>query len=187
MLILASSSKGRLEILEKLGIKPNLVISPEIDESPLKKETPKMLSLRLAKAKGLKVFEENQNACIISADTVVALGRRVVDKCLTDEEVKNALLMLSGKSHKVFTSVCITFKGKQTFRTIETRIKFKRLTLKEIENFIKTGEGIGKAGGYTINGFAESFILQICGSVSGVVGLPSYELLNLLRPIYKID
>jgi septum formation protein len=181
MLILGSSSKGRLEILNKIGIKPDLILSPEIDEEPLKKELPKMLSLRLAKAKGLKIAEKYPNETIISADTVVCIGRRIIDKCNTDEDVKKAMEMLSGRSHRVYTTVCITYKAKQRFRTIETRIKFKRLTSKEIENLTKSKEGIGKAGGYTINGIAESFILQISGSLSGVIGLPSYQTLNLLK------
>lgn len=181
MLILGSSSKGRLEILNKIGIKPDLILSPEVDETPLKKELPKMLSLRLAKAKGLKIAERYPNDVIISADTVVCIGRRIIDKCNTDEDVKKAMEMLSGRSHRVYTTVCITSQEKQRFRTVETRIKFKRLTLKEIENFLKTKEGIGKAGGYTINGVAESFILQISGSFSGVIGLPSYQTLNLLN------
>jgi septum formation protein len=183
MLILGSSSKGRLDILNKLGIRPDLILSPDIDETPLKKEMPKMLSLRLAKAKGLKLSQDYPNDIIISADTVVCVGRRIIDKCITDDDVKKAMEMLSGRSHRIYTTVCITNGEKQKFRTAETRVKFKRLTPKEIEDFIKTGEGIGKAGGYTINGRAEGFVLHISGSVSGVIGLPSYETLNLLRSV----
>lgn len=185
MLVLGSSSKARLEILHRIGVKPNLVISPDIIETQLKKETPKNLSIRLAKEKGLKVAESYNNDIIISADTVVCIGRNIIDKCLTSADVLNAMKLLSGRSHRVYSSVCITFEGKQRFKTTETRIKFKRLTAQEINNFVKTGEGIGKAGGYTIGGFAESFILNISGSVSGVFGLPSYETLTLLNPIFS--
>ena len=93
--------------------------------------------------------------------------------------------LLSGRSHRIYSSVCLTFQGKQRLKTTETRIKFKRLTSQEINNFVQTGEGIGKAGGYTIGGFAESIILNISGSVSGVFGLPSYETLTLLNPIFS--
>ena len=183
MIILGSSSPARLEILNRIGIIPNLVISPNIEEKQLKKEKPKNLSIRLAKEKGLKVAESYQDDIIISADTVVCVGRQIIDKCLTSQDVAAAMNLLSGRSHRVYTSVCITFKGKQRYKTTETRIKFKRLTQKEISDFVNTKEGIGKSGGYTIGGFAESFILQVVGSVSGVLGLPSYETLTLLNPI----
>ncbi len=183
MLILGSSSVARLEILKKIGYNPDFVISPEVDETPLKKETPKNLSIRLARLKGLKIAELKPQDVVISADTVVCLGRRVIDKCLSDEEVRDAISTLSGRSHRVYTTVCITYKNKQRLKTSETRIKFKRLTKEEIENFVKTGEGIGKAGGYTIGGIAESFILGVSGSISGVMGLPSYEVLTLIRPL----
>jgi septum formation protein len=183
MLILGSSSPARLEILTKLGITPKLVLNPEINETPLKKETPKLLSLRLAKLKGLKIAEKYPQSVVISADTVVCVGRRIIDKCHTKEDVINAMKLLSGRSHIVYTSVCVTFNGSQRVKTSKTRIKFKRLTIKEIQDFANTEEGIGKAGGYTLNGFAESFVLQVSGSVSGVIGLPSYELLTLLKPV----
>jgi septum formation protein len=183
MLILGSSSPARLEILKKIGYSPDFIISPEVDETPLKKELPKNLSIRLACLKGLKIAELKPEDVIVSADTVVCVGRRVIDKCASEEEVREAISMLSGRSHRVYTTVCITNKSKQILKTSETRIKFKRLTKEEIENFVKSGEGIGKAGGYTISGIAESFILSISGSISGVMGLPSYEFLTLIRPI----
>jgi septum formation protein len=181
MFILGSSSNSRLEILKKLKFFPEIQESPEINETPKKSETPKLLSIRLAKEKGLKLSEKYPEKVILSADTVVAVGRRIIDKCNTKEEVIAAMKMLSGKNHTVFTAVCITNKGKQSFRSVETKIKFKRLTEKEIAFFAETGEGIGKAGGYSILGFAESFILKINGSVSSVIGLPSYETTNLLQ------
>ena len=183
MFILGSASTSRLQILKKIGFTPHLQESSEIDETQLKKESPKMLSQRLAKQKGLKLSEKYPESTILSADTVVAIGRSIIDKCNTKKEVETAMLKLSGKGHKVITTVCITFKGKQKIRTTETKIKFKRLTMQEIEMFVKTDEGLGKAGGYSITGFAESFILQINGSVSGVIGLPSYETVNLLQSV----
>ena len=185
MFILASSSVSRLEILQKLNLIPEFTEAPSIEEAKKKNETPKMLSLRLAKEKGMKIAIKYPTKVVLSADTVVCIGRSIIDKCESEEEVKTALQALSGRSHRVFTTVCTTLGTKQRYKTVETRVKFKRLTSQEIENYAKSGEGIGKAGGYTISGFAESFIIQITGSVSGVIGLPSYETVNLLKS-YKI-
>jgi len=181
MFILGSSSNSRLEILKKIGFIPEKQEPSEIDETPKRSETPKMLSTRLAKAKGLKLAEKYPEKVILSADTVVAVGRKIIDKCNSKEEVILAMKTLSGKNHRVFTTVCVTLGAKQSFRAIETKIKFKRLTDEEILFFANTGEGIGKAGGYSISGFAESFILEIHGSISAVIGLPSYETTNLLK------
>ena len=181
MFILASSSSSRLEILNRLKLKPEFIVSPEIDETKKKKETPKMLSARLAKEKGAKVSLEHPNKIILSADTVVCIGRTVIEKCTTEDEVKKAITLLSGKSHKVFTTICTTLNGVCKIRTTETKVKFKKLSTQEIDFFIASGEGINKAGGYTINGLAESFIIQIIGSVSGVIGLPSVQTINLLK------
>lgn len=186
MFILASSSSSRIEILNKLGLKPELIISPEIDETHLKKETPKMLSVRLAKAKGLKISKLHPNTVVLSADTIVCVGRTIIDKCLTKDDVKQAMLKLSGKNHKVITTVCTTLNQVCKTRTTETKVKFKKLLLQEIEAFAESNEGLNKAGGYSINGIAESFILQIVGSISGVVGLPSLQTINLLKS-YKIS
>lgn len=183
MFILASSSPSRLEVLKKLGFKPSQVISPNILEVQLKGEDPKNYSIRLAKEKGLAVSATFTEMPIISADTVVCVGRRVIEKTSSREEVGNAMKMLSGKNHRIFTTVCLTIGKNQKIKTSESRIKFKRLTEEEIENFVKLDEGLGKAGGYSINGFAESFVIQIVGSISGVVGMPSYEVKNLLSSI----
>jgi septum formation protein len=181
MLVLASSSPSRLQVLQKLGIEPSLQESPDIDESHKKGESPRELSLRLSREKGAKIAVKYPNDLVISADTVVCIGRKIIDKCESNEDVIKAMQMLSGKNHKIFTSVCVTMNNKQKFRTVETRVKFKVLTDQEIANFALTNEGIGKAGGYTITGVAEKFIQKINGSVSAVIGLPTYETINLLR------
>lgn len=179
--VLASSSRARSEILNKLGFRRFHIESPEILELAKDRETPREFSVRLAKEKGAKVAALFPEKVVLSADTVVCIGRRVIDKAENIDDVIHAMTLLSGKRHRVFTTICTTFLEKQKIRTVETRIKFKRLTEKEIESFAKTGEGIGKAGGYTISGIAESFILGLNGSVSGVIGLPSYETSNLLK------
>lgn len=186
MFILASSSKSRIEILETLNLKPSLIVASEIDETPLKKETPKMLSLRLAKEKGLKVSSMHANKVILSADTVVCIGRKIIDKCLNDDEVRNALTILSGRNHKIFTTVCTTLNGVCKTRTVETKIAFKKLSKQEIDFFVNSKEGLNKAGGYTISGIAERFVIKISGSISGVIGLPSMQTINLLKS-YKIE
>jgi len=152
---LASASPRRLALLAQAGIVPARVIAPDIDERPRKSELPRAYALRLALAKAGSVAERATEAPVLAADTVVACGRRILPKAETAEEVERCLRLLSGRRHQVLTPT-------------------------EIGDYLMSGEGIGKAGGYAIQGRAEAFVRFINGSYSNVVGLPLYETLSLL-------
>lgn len=180
-LILASASPRRLDLLKQINITPDKIIAADINETPLKKELPLIYTARIAREKAAKIFEHNKDYYILAADTTVACGRRILPKSDDDEVIKKYLEILSGRSHDVITSVClITPQGKTISRNVTTKVKFKRLSANEINNYINTGEGRGKAGGYAIQGFAESFVKRINGSYSNVVGLPLHETMNIL-------
>jgi len=186
-LVLASASPRRLALLERVGIAPDLLNPAGVDETPLKRETPRRLSLRLAelKAKTAQAMPQVARlgaAFILGADTVVGLGRRILPKAETPEEAHACLRLLSGRSHWVYSSVCvISPKGRLSIRCSETKVRFKLLSRSDIQAYIKTGEWRGKAGGYAIQGRAESFVRMLHGSHSGVVGLPLYETVYLLQ------
>jgi septum formation protein len=183
-IILASESPTRLDLLKSIRITPDLVIPSFIDEKQLSGEKPIELANRLALAKAVAVSDKVDRGIIISADTVVAVSRKVMPKALNSEDVLYCMNNLSGKRHRVYTGLCVIRKleDQKVVRTKirETVIKFKRLTHKEIESYIDCGEGIGKAGGYSLRGFAESFVLMLSGSHSNVLGLPLYETRNLI-------
>ena len=156
-------------------------MAAEVDESPLKDDTPRRLALRLAVEKATRVAERHPGDHILAADTVVAQGRRVLPKAETEDEVRNCLELLSGRGHRVLTAICaIAPGGRRAERLVETRVRFKRLTPAEILRYLTEGEGIGKAGGYAIQGIAAAFVIELQGSYSGVVGLPLYEATSLL-------
>ena len=187
-LILASGSPRRLELLQQIGIKPEQVISTDIDENPKKSELPKILAQRLANEKAIsahKLIKSNQDldsSFILAADTVVAVGRRILPKAETAEVARDCLKLLSGRNHRVYSGVCIISPtGENNSRVVETRVKFSRLSDVEIENYIATKQYIGKAGGYAIQGIAGRFVTKLIGSYSNVVGLPLYETANLLE------
>ena len=177
-LVLASASPRRLALLAQIGIAPDEVIATDIDETPLKRETPALLALRLARAKALA--PEAADATVLAADTVVAVGRRILPKAETEAEARACLALLSGRSHRVFTAVAVRRAGVTRDRLVETRVAFKRLTAEDIETYIASGEWRGKAGGYAVQGLAARYILSIVGSYSAVVGLPLYETALLL-------
>ncbi|HEX2560034.1 nucleoside triphosphate pyrophosphatase [Phenylobacterium sp.] len=179
-LVLASASPRRLDLLRQVGIIPDAVLGAEIDETPKPKETPRLLALRLAREKAAKVAQERPGEVVLAADTVVALGRRVLPKAETDAEVRACLELLSGRAHKVLTAVAVCGGERPISRLVETRVTFKRLTPGEIAGYLESGEGVGKAGGYAIQGRAGAFVTELQGSYSGVVGLPLYETVNLL-------
>ena len=180
-LVLASASPRRLDLLRQIGLEPDAVEAAEVDESPLKDETPRLLATRLAVAKAEKVAAAQAGAHVLGADTVVALGRRVLPKAETDAEVRECLHLLSGRAHRVLTGLCaIGPDGRRVKRLVESRLHFKRLTAAEIDGYVACGEGLGKAGGYAIQGRAGAFAITLQGSYSGVVGLPLYEAANLL-------
>lgn len=180
-LVLASASPRRLDLLAQVGLSPDRVEAAEIDETPLPNETPRRLALRLACAKAARVAEASPDAFVLAADTVVAVGRRVLPKAETPEEVAACLRLMSGRAHKVLTGVAVRAPGgREAVRLVETRLHFKRLTEAEIADYAASGEGQGKAGGYGIQGRAGAFIISLEGSYPSVVGLPLYETLNLL-------
>ncbi len=180
-LVLASASPRRLELLRQIGLEPDAVDASDVDETPLKDETPRRLALRLAGAKARHVATRHPGGYVLAADTVVALGRRVLPKAVTDEEVRSCLQLLSGRAHRVLTGLCVTTPdGRSAQRLVESKVVFKRLTGIEVESYLASGEGRGKAGGYGIQGRAGVFVIALQGSYSSVVGLPLYETANLL-------
>jgi septum formation protein len=185
-LVLASGSPRRIELLQQAGIEPDRVFATDIDETPNRAEHPRSLAKRLAQAKaahaaeGLKRQGEDP-AFVLAADTVVAVGRRILPKAETREDAENCLKLLSGRAHRVYSGVCvITPSGKSRLRLVETRVRFKRLSRGDIESYLHSGQWRGKAGGYAIQGLAGVFVVKLVGSYTNVVGLPLYETLSLL-------
>lgn len=180
-LVLASASPRRLDLLRQAGIEPDLVEAAEVDERPLAGETPRRLALRLALAKAGKVAPLHPHAHVLAADTVVAVGRRVLPKAASEAECRACLELLSGRTHRVLTGVAVVAPGGSTAsRLVESRLRFKRLEAREIDAYLAAGEGLGKAGGYAIQGRAGAFAVSLQGSYSAVVGLPLYEAVTLL-------
>lgn len=180
-IILTSSSERRKQLLSLIGVTVDQYVSPTVDETPLNDELPRQLALRLAQEKARAVAAEYPNHIIIAADNVVAVGRRILDKAETDDDVKRYLTLLSGRKNTVYTALSICHpSGKQSLKVVETKVTFKRLTASEIESYIQTGEGIGKAGGYAIQGIASKYIKTIQGSYHAVMGLPVHEVYQML-------
>ena len=186
-LVLASASSRRLELLHQIGIAPDQVEPADLDEAPLPKETPRRLAERLASAKAAAVAARHTEAFVLGADTVVCVGRRVLPKVETEAEGYSCLTLLSGRAHLVLTAVCVVAPdGRQAARLVESRVRIKRLTQAEIAGYLQSGEGLGKAGGYAIQGRAAAFVTELQGSYSAVVGLPLYESVSLLQGLgYK--
>lgn len=181
-LILASTSPRRLELLKQIGITPDGVASPDCDETPLKNEKPEELALRLAIAKAKAVQDKHAGSFIIAGDTVVHARAKLLPKCEDDAQVKKCLQDLSGRRHRVIGGVCvINPQGKIFSTTVLTTVAFKRLHDDEIAAYVKSGEGVGKAGGYALQGRAAAFIKFISGSPSNVIGLPLHEVAQLLQ------
>ena len=194
-LVLASGSPRRLGLLQQAGIEPDVLRPADIDETPGKGETPRTLAKRLARTKAEVAFrqadrdEATSGAYIVTADTVVAMGRRILPKAEMVDEAANCLRLLSGRNHKVFTSVCVVTPSRAIRqKLVETRVRFKRLSREEMESYLASGEWRGKAGGYAIQGIAGSFVVKLIGSYSAVVGLPLYETVSMLHgdgyPVY---
>ena len=182
-LILASASDRRYQLLNQIGCAPDLVIPADVNEARLIGESPRELVARLAFLKGEKIFRDHKEAVIVAADTTVALGRRVVGKPRDAAEAEAFLTMLSGRNHRVYTSIYIRYGRSNRQRCIQTRVKFKKLTTLEISNYLDSGEWEGKAGGYAIQGKASAFIISIVGSYTNVVGLPLYETYTMLSGV----
>lgn len=179
-LVLASASPRRIELLALIGITPDRIYPADIDETPLKDETPPRLAVRLARTKAEAVAARAPGAVVIAADTVVAVGRRLLEKPADAAEAERFLRLLSGRNHRVFTAVAVATGERVTHRCVETRVAFKRLSDAEIAAYVAGGDWRGKAGGYGIQGPAAAFVLKIIGSHPAVMGLPLPETVNLL-------
>lgn len=179
-LVLASSSPRRVELLAQIGIVPDQIDPADIDETPLKAEMPARLAQRLATSKAAVVAERHPEGVVLAADTVVAVGRRLLEKPADEQEARRFLKLLSGRNHRVFTGVAVVANGRTSWRVVDTRVTFKTLSDAEIDAYVASGEWRGKAGGYGIQGLAAAFIQRIVGSHPAVMGLPLYEASNLL-------
>ncbi|EJW09852.1 Septum formation protein Maf [Rhodovulum sp. PH10] len=186
-LVLASGSPRRLSLLAQAGIEPDALRPAELDETPKRGELPRACAARLARAKAELVLEtlrhddDFRGSFILAADTVVAVGRRILPKAELLDEADRCLRLLSGRNHRVYTGIClVTPKESLRQRMVETRVRFKRLSSDDIESYLASGEWRGKAGGYAAQGLAGSFVVKLVGSYTGVVGLPLYETLAML-------
>lgn len=180
MLILASASPRRLDLLGQIGVVPDRVVAPGLDETPRPAELPRQLTERLARAKAQAAADGAHH--VLAADTVVAAGRRVLPKAETETEARACLDLLSGRRHRVITAVVLAAPdGRAAFRVVESVVAFARLTEAQKRDYLAHGEWRGKAGGYAVQGRAAAFVRFLSGSYSGVVGLPLFETAQLLR------
>jgi septum formation protein len=183
-LVLASASPRRLDLLARLGIRPDRVIATDIDETPLPRETPRPHAARLAAAKAEAAAAQAPGALVLAADTVVGVGRRILPKAETEDQARACLALISGRRHRVTTAVVLALPdGRRLKRVVESAVTFQRLTEQQVADYLAGGEWRGKAGGYAIQGRAEAFIRFLSGSHSNVVGLPLFETAQLLRGI----
>jgi septum formation protein len=181
-LVLASASPRRRDLLAQIGIVPDVIEAAEIDETPQKDERPRALALRLAEGKARAVAAGHPGAFVLGADTVVACGRRILPKPADEAEARACLRILSGRRHAVLGGVALACPdGTLRARVVETTVSFKRLQGDEIAGYLASGEWQGKAGGYAIQGRAARFVKAVAGSYPNVVGLPLFEVVNLLR------
>jgi septum formation protein len=181
-LVLASESPRRRDLLDSIGLSPDLIVPSDIDETPLKDELPRRLAARLSAAKAEAVAATHPDDYVLAADTVVSVGRRILPKAADADEVARCLKLLSGRAHRVVTGVSVRGPGgRRGDRVVETRLKMRRLTEADIRAYADSGEGVGKAGGYGIQGRAGAFILSLSGSWPAVVGLPLHETETLLK------
>jgi len=187
-LVLASASPRRLALLQQVGIDPDHLHPTDVDETPLKAELPRQLAQRLAKEKAEAALAWSKRdpqwtgAHILAADTVVAVGRRILPKAETLDEAEACLRLLSGRAHRVWTGIALaTPAGAIKARLVETRLRFKRLSSSEIAAYLASDEWRGKAGGYAVQGLAGGFVVKLIGSYPAVVGLPLWETLALLE------
>ena len=180
--ILASSSPQRKKLLETIGITPDDIVPANIDETPKKNEKPKDFALRMSKEKGLSVAKNNLNSFILSGDTIVAAGRRIIGKPSNKNEAEKILKLLSGRRHRVLSAFTLIKPDcSEITKVVVSRVKFSRLGDKEINEYLDTNEWQGKAGGYAIQGRASAFVPWISGSYTGVMGFPMNEIKNVLE------
>ncbi|WP_237152101.1 Maf family nucleotide pyrophosphatase [Oryzibacter oryziterrae] len=188
LLVLASGSPRRVALLKQIGIEPGLLLPADIDETPERRELPRSLARRLARSKAevaaLRLdarLTGERKALVLAADTVVALGRRILPKAETFAQAEECLALLSGRTHRVFTGLALATPNGLRERLVETRLRFKRLSAQEMADYLASGEWQGKAGGYAIQGFAGAFVATMSGSYSSVVGLPLHETAQMLE------
>ena len=179
-LVLASTSPRRRELLARIGLEPARIAAPEIDETPLKGELPRDYVARLARGKALAVARA-PDEIVLAGDTTVAVGRRILEKPADEADLRRMLALLSGRRHHVWSGVCVVgADDRPRVRVVDTIVAFKALSAAEIDRYVECGEGMGKAGGYAIQGRAETFVRFLSGSHSNVVGLPLFETRALL-------
>lgn len=181
-LILASGSPRRKELLARIGIIPDRIIPADIDESPHLQESPRHMAGRLARAKAALVHKNQPDHFILAADTIVAVGRRILGKAESREQARKYLTLLSGRRHRVYSGIAlITPEGREISRTVMTRVIFKRLSTAELDDYLDHDEWQGKAGAYAIQGRAARFVKAVNGSYNNIVGLPLFECANMLQ------
>ena len=181
-LVLASASPRRLDLLARIGVTPDAVVPADIDESVPKGELPRRHALRLAREKAEAIAGQEPGALVLAADTVVAVGRRILPKVEDEATLRACMKLLSGRRHRVLTGIALVIPGKVVReRLVETLIAMKRLSDEEIEHYAGHGEWRGKAGGYALQGYGEVYVRHIAGSYSNVVGLPLAETRVLLK------
>jgi septum formation protein len=181
-LILASASPRRLDLLARIGVIPDAVIPADVDESVPKGELPRQHAQRLAREKAEAVAANEPDAIVLAADTVVAVGRRILPKVEDEETLRACMRLLSGRRHRVLTGVAVAIPTKAIReRLVETMIAMKRISAEEIDYYAGHGEWRGKAGGYALQGYGEVYVRHIAGSYSNVVGLPLAETRVLLK------
>jgi septum formation protein len=179
-LVLASSSPRRRDLLARIGVKPDRIAAPDIDEDVLPGELPRAYVMRVAAGKAQAV-ERAPDEIVLAGDTTIAVGRRILGKPADEADLRRMLALLSGRRHHCLSAVAlIGLDGRLRTRLSDTIVTFKRLTDTEIDAYVACGEGMGKAGGYAIQGRAEGYVRALSGSHSGVVGLPVFETRALL-------
>ncbi len=180
MLVLASTSPRRRDLLARLGAAPDRVAAPDIDETPKPGELPRAYALRLAEEKA-RAVPRAEGEIIVAGDTTVAVGRRILPPAETEDIQRRLLGLISGRRHHCLAAVCVIgLDGVARVRLADTVVTFKRLSDAEIDAYVACGEGLGKAGGYAIQGRAEALVRALAGSHSGVIGLPLFETRALL-------
>ncbi len=183
-LILASSSPRRSDLLTQIGFPPDIIDAPDIDETPRKKERPDDFALRMGVEKAGTIAAKHDDAIIIAADTLVALGTRIIGKAENREQAFRDLSLMSGRAHRVYTGLSVIRKSggktQTSNRLVCTKVKFKRMTADEINWYIDRNEWQGKSGSFTLMGIGAGFIESISGSHTNVIGLPLCETRNIL-------
>ncbi|AOG02059.1 MAG: Maf family protein [Blastomonas fulva] len=180
-LILASASPRRQQLLARIGVTADAIVPADIDETPIKAELPRVYARRMAAQKAQVVASQHPDSAVLSGDTVVAVGRRILPKAESEAEARMCLELVSGRRHMVLSAVTLMLPdGRSLHRLSESAVIFKRLHADEVDAYIASGEWQGKAGGYAIQGSAEALIRSMAGSYSGIMGLPLYETRSML-------